>query len=44
VSPTASRTPPTSVDTVVRPQDMASMMENGKPSEIDDSMTTCPAA
>lgn len=44
VSPTASLTPPTSVETVVRPHDMASMIEKGKPSDIDDSITTCPAA
>ena len=30
VSPTASRTPPTSVETVARPQDIASMRVNGK--------------
>lgn len=43
-SPTASRTPPTSVETVARPQDMASMSVNGKPSLMLDSITTLPAA
>lgn len=44
VSPTASRTPPTSVETVVRPQDIASMMLKGKPSLMEESITTLPAA
>lgn len=44
VSPTASRTPPTSVETVERPQDIASIRVNGKPSLMLESMTTLPAA
>ncbi len=44
VSPTASRTPPTSVETVARPQDIASIRVNGKPSLIEESITTFPAA
>ena len=44
VSPTASRTPPTSVETVARPEDIASIRVNGKPSLMLLSITTLPAA
>lgn len=43
-SPTASRTPPTSVETVARPHDMASMRVKGKPSLMLESITMLPAA
>jgi len=44
LTPTASRTPPTSVEMVARAQDMASMRVNGKPSLMLESITTLPAA
>ena len=39
-----SQTAPTSVDTVARPQNMASTRRTGKPSTTLDRTTTAPAA